>query len=104
MPEKGKTAGQITNKGNKSLKSPLVVCAHSAVMVKDSSFGAMYRRISRRRGKKIAIVAVAHAMLKTIVHMLKNHEPYQDLGADFYERLEKKAKLNTVGKSYTTLE
>ena len=96
VPEKGKTAGQITNKGNKSLKSTLVVCAHSAVMVKDSCFGAMYRRISRRRGKKKAIVAVAHAMLKTIFHMLKNHEPYQDLGADFYERQEKKAKLNPV--------
>ena len=98
VPEKGKTAGQITNKGNKSLKSTLVVCAHSAVMVKDSCFGAMYRRISRRRGKKKAIVAVAHAMLKTIFHMLKNHDPYHDLGADFYERQEKEGKVKSCLK------
>lgn len=94
----GKRKNGRTNKGNKSLKSTLVVCAHSAVMVKDSYFGAMYRRISRRRGKKKAIVAVAHAMLKTIFHMLKNHEPYHDLGADFYERQEKEGKVKSCLK------
>lgn len=94
----GKRKNGRTNKGNKSLKSTLVVCAHSAVMVKDSCFGAMYRRISRRRGKKKAIVAVAHAMLKTIFHMLKNHEPYHDLGADFYERQEKEGKVKSCLK------
>ena len=72
-------------------------------MVKDSYFGAMYRRISRRRGKKKAIVAVAHAMLKTIFHMLKNHEPYHDLGADFYERQEKEGKIKSCLKKLCKL-
>ena len=99
----GKRKNGRTNKGNKSLKSTLVVCAHSAVMVKDSYFGAMYRRISRRRGKKKAIVAVAHAMLKTIFHMLKNHEPYHDLGADFYERQEKEGKIKSCLKKLCKL-
>ena len=99
----GKRKNGRTNKGNKSLKSTLVVCAHSAVMVKDSYFGAMYRRISRRRGKKKAIVAVAHAMLKTIFHMLKNHDPYHDLGADFYERQEKEGKIKSCLKKLCKL-
>jgi transposase len=61
-----------TNKGNKLLKSTLIQCAHSAVLHKDSYYYSMYRRIQAHRGKKRAIVAVAHAMLEAIYYMLKD--------------------------------
>jgi hypothetical protein len=38
--------------------------------------------IVRRRGKKRALVAVAHRMLIDIYYVLKTGEPYQDIGAE----------------------
>lgn len=54
----GKRRSGKTTKGNKLLKTTLVVCAHSAVKVKSSYFYAQFQRISARRGKKRAYVAV----------------------------------------------
>ncbi len=42
---------------------------------------AFYHNIVRRRGKKKALVALAHRMLTDIYHVLKTGEPYQDIGA-----------------------
>ncbi len=54
-------------------------------------FGALYRRLAARRGKKRAIVAVAHALLVAIYHLLKDGTPYQDLGADSFDRIDREA-------------
>jgi len=48
---------------------------------------AQYRRLSRRRGKKKAMIAVADSMLVISYHILKNNVPYHDLGADYFEKL-----------------
>jgi transposase len=48
--------------------------------------GERYRRLSRRRGKKRALVAVGNSMLTVIWHLLSDPEArYRDLGADFYQ-------------------
>jgi transposase len=48
--------------------------------------GERYRRLSRRRGKKKAMVAVGNSMLTIIWHLLSDPKArYHDLGADFYE-------------------
>ena len=73
-----------TTKGNKALKTILTQCAKSARSVKKSYFSAQYQRISARRGKNRATLAVAHSMLIAIYHMLKNNVPFRDLGADYY--------------------
>ena len=39
-----------------------------------------------RGGPKKAIVAVQHAMLVALWHMLKHRVPHQDLGADYFDR------------------
>jgi len=39
---------------------------------------ALYHRLAARRGKKRAIVAVAHSMVLSAFHMLSRQEPYQD--------------------------
>lgn len=41
-----------TTKGNKLLRSTLVVCAHSAVMKKESYFSSLYNRIAAHREKR----------------------------------------------------
>jgi transposase len=42
--------------------------------------------LAARKGKKRAIVAVAHTILVIVFHMLKNQQPYSDLGADYFDR------------------
>ena len=44
------------------------------------------RRLAARKGKKRALVAVGHTILVIVFQMLKNHQPYRDLGADYFDR------------------
>ena len=92
-----------TTKGNKVLKTTLVTCAHSAVMVKDSFFKAQFSRISARRGTKRAYVAVAHSMLIAIYHMLLTGEVYKDLGSNYYNQFNKERKANGMIKKLKEL-
>jgi hypothetical protein len=65
----------------------LVQVAWAASHKKDSYFRAQYRRLSGRRGKKKAIVAVAHSILATVYYILKHERSYVDLGADHFDRI-----------------
>lgn len=73
-----KTSGK-TGKGNRWLRSALVESAMSAIKVKDTFYGDIYRRLALRRGAKRAIFAVARRILQTIYFMLKRREPYREL-------------------------
>jgi transposase len=46
---------------------------------------ALYHRLAARRGKKRAIIAVAHAIVVSAFHMLSRHEPSQELGATYFD-------------------
>ena len=80
--------------GNRHLRTVMVQCAWSAVRIKDSYFSALYHRLAARRGKKRAIIAVAHSMLVSFYHMLSRRQPYQDLGADYFDRRSKGTKVD----------
>ena len=67
-----------------------------AVKNKDTFFYAQYQRLVVRRGKKKAIIAVAHSMLIAIYHVLQGH-PYKDLGSGYYNQ------FNTEKKIYSYL-
>lgn len=99
----GKRRSGKTMKGNKLLKTTLVVCAHSAVKVKSSYFYAQFQRISARRGKKRAYVAVAHSMLIAIYHILKDNIPFADLGSEYYNQFNKERKINVYLKKLKAL-
>jgi len=59
------------------IKPLLVECAHAAVKSKKIPyFAARYNKIARRRGKKKAIIAIAHMLLVCIFHMLQRDEPF----------------------------
>jgi transposase len=68
------------------LKTLLVQSAWGAVRKKASYPQALFLRLRARRGPKKAIVAVAASMLAAIHVMLDRSRPYQDLGADHFER------------------
>ncbi len=71
--------------GNKALRTALVRAARGAIRTKGSYFGALYRRVCARRGDKRAAVAVAHALLEVIYHMLLRQKPYEELGATYHD-------------------
>ena len=73
----GKTLSSRTRQGNRSLKRALVEAAWSAARVKDTYLFALYHRLAGRRGKKRAIVAVAHALLKIAYVLIQRDEDYQ---------------------------
>lgn len=99
----GKRRSGRTTKGNKLLKTTMIQCAHSAVMAKSSYFCAQFQRISARRGRKRAYVAVAHSMLIAVYHMLKNGQVFSDLGADYYNQFNKERKINACLRKLQSL-
>lgn len=92
-----------TTKGNKALKTILTQCAKSAKTVKSSYFSAQYQRISARRGKNRATLAVAHSMLIAIYHILKNKTAFHDLGSDYYDSFNRDRKINSYLKRLKAL-
>jgi len=83
----GKRKSGKTGHGNPWLHSVLVEVAWAAIRVKGGYYSSFYHRLAGRRGKKRAIVAVAHSILVTIYSMLKNNTVYQDLGESFHDLL-----------------
>lgn len=92
-----------TRKGNALLRETLVVCANAAVRNKSSYFYAQFTRISAHRGRKRALVAVAHSMLIAIYHILKDGVVFKDLGADYYNQFNKERKINAYLKKLKAL-
>ena len=99
----GKKHSGKTRKGNQLLRTTLVVCAHSAVKVKDSYFHAQFQRISVHRGKKRAYVAVAHSLLIAIYHVLKDGVEFKDLGVEYYNQFNKERKIKAYLKKLKAL-
>lgn len=92
-----------SRKGNSLLRTSLIVCAHSAVKVKNSYFYAQFKRISSHRGSKKAYVAVAHSMLIAIYMILKNGVVFKDLGANFFNQFNKERKIHSYLKKLEAL-
>lgn len=84
----GKRRSGRVRKGNRWLKGVLVQAAWAASHTKGTYLAAQYRRLAKRRGRKRALVAVGHTLLVIIYHVLKRETTYQELGADFLERLD----------------
>ncbi len=61
--------------------------AWAASHTKNTYLSAQYKRLARRRGKKRAIIAVAHSILVATYHMLKNHQRYVDLGPEHFDQI-----------------
>ena len=76
-----------TRKGNTWLRTALVQAAWAAARTKDTYLAALYRRLVPRKGSQRALVAVAHSILVSAWQMLKNAQPYSDLGAEHFNGL-----------------
>ena len=87
----GKRKSGKTRKGSRWLRQLLIEAAHGAAHAKQTYLGALYRRLAARRGAKKALVAVGHAILVIAYHVLARREPYQDLGANYFDERDRQA-------------
>lgn len=68
--------GHITKKGNKFLRTILVLAANSIVISRSNKLRFFYQRIKAKKGHKKAIVALARKLVSVIHHLLKFKEMY----------------------------
>jgi transposase len=90
------------------LKPALVQCAHAAVKCDKSPYYKLkYERISKRRGKKRAIVAIARMILTAIYNMFETGEiwnPTDLYKVDMPEPLKEKQKAKAIKQALKLLK
>jgi transposase len=86
----GKRRSGKIRKGSVWLRRGLCQAAWAASRTKNTYLAALYRRMIARRGKKRTIVAVAHTMLVIAYTLLKRQCAYKDLGADYFDQLDRR--------------
>jgi transposase len=90
VPGKNESAGRNrsskTNKANRYLKAILVEAANAVGHTHDSHLAAQFHRLATRRGKKRAAVAVAHAILVIVFHIIRRGTSYVDLGPNYFDQ------------------
>jgi transposase len=79
----GKRKSGQTTKGSQYLRTALVEAAWAATRAKGTFLAAKYYRLVKRMGKKKALVAVAHGMLRVVYHLLRRRVGYTDLGSEY---------------------
>jgi transposase len=89
----GKRKSTRIRDGNKYLRSALIQAAWAAVKQSESSLASFYRGVAARRGKKKAIVALAHKILVIIYTLLKSGQLYQERGAAALDEHQKERLL-----------
>lgn len=82
----GKQKNGHTRKANHWLKTILTQCAHAAARKKDCYLSSQYRRFLKK-GVQKAIGVLRHTILEEIYFILRDKEPHRDLGADYFDKL-----------------
>jgi len=104
----GKRFSSRVRQGNRSLRSALVQAAHAAARSRGTYLSAQFHRIAARRGKKRAVFAVAHSILRALYYMLSRRQEYKDLGDDYFDKRKPErttqqlvSRLNSLGYEVT---
>jgi transposase len=104
----GKRKAGKTRKGDVWFRRYAIAMALAASRTKGTYLNALYHRLVRRRGHKKAVVAVAHAIVVIMYHVITDQVPYQELGADYFDTLHATAltrhhvrRLETLGFKVT---
>ena len=75
------------------MKAVLAEIAWAATRAKNTFYHARYHKLAARRGKKRALIAVGHSILKSVYHILSDKCEYKELGAGYLiSRTEAKRK------------
>jgi transposase len=87
----GKRLSSTTRKGSPALRALLVEAGHAAGRTKNTYLAAQYHRLSARRGKKRAAMAVGHTILVIVYHLLKRGTNYEELGGGYFDERDRLA-------------
>ena len=97
-PGQNESAGHIkstkTTHGNHDLRAHLGIAALSIATTKKTYLGTKYHRISARRGKLKAVVAIERTLLVIIWNMLHDGVAFTELGPDYYTKLHPQRTIN----------
>jgi len=83
----GKRKSGRTRKGSAWLRRCLCQAAWAVSTKRGNYLSALFRRLAARRGKKRAIIAVAHTLLQIAFYILRDRKCYQELGANYFDQL-----------------
>ena len=72
----------------------MVECAWAATRTKGTYLRSKYDSLVVRRGKKRALIAIGHKILIASYFILKDREPYKELGAEYLQTRNKEKKVN----------
>jgi transposase len=86
----GKRRSRRTRKGNPWLRTALVEAAQATARTRNTYLAAQYRRLTARRGRKKAVVAVGHTILVTAYHLLRRGDTYRDLGGGYFDERDRR--------------
>jgi len=82
----GKRRSGKTRKGDPWLRTALIEAAQAAGRTRGTYLAAQLHRLAARRGKKKALLAVAHSILIIAYHLLTENTEYRDLGPIFFDQ------------------
>jgi transposase len=82
----GKRRSGRPRRGSKWLRTTLTESAKAASRCKGTYLSAQYTRLRGRRGPGKATGALRHSILVAAYHILDQNVPYQELGADYFDR------------------
>lgn len=72
----------------------MVECAWAATRTKGTYLRSKYDSLVVRRGKKRALIAIGHKILIASYFILKDREPYKELGPEYLQTRNKNKKVN----------
>ena len=92
----GKKKSSRTTHGDKYLKVVLVEAGWGASRTKNTYLRSKYESLVARRGKKRALIAIGHKILCAAYFIIKNKEPYLELGAEYLESRRTKNQVQSL--------
>lgn len=83
----GKKKSTRTRPGNQYIKTITCQCAHAASHTKNTYLSSKFHSIKARRGPQKAAIATARHIMIAVFHIIRNKEPYKELGGDYLLKL-----------------
>jgi transposase len=99
----GKRKSGKTRPGNRWLRRTLIQAAWAAARSKGTYLRSHYYRIASRRGRKRAIVAVAHTILTIYWHLMSRDTNYFELGEHYLLKLDAERKTQRLVRQLQSL-
>jgi transposase len=104
----GKRISSKIRKGSPWLRRMACQSAWAAARTKNTYLSAQFKKLAARRGRKCAIIAVAHSILVIGYHLQRKRCAYSDLGGNYFDRLHAEGlkrylvkRLESLGHSVT---